>query len=161
MKELISQQTITDLKKSRTYIIWGITIVLLLASAISVPLFLFASRDNKILFNILLAVLWTVTASIVLYFIVVSLVPINNLIKISSASLSGNKFSTKAKVISINSKVTHYRGIAVSEMKVLDLEENNKEYIFYVEESSSSTFEVNKEYQFITYQSVVVSYEDL
>ena len=161
MKELINQQTITDLKKSRTYIIWGITIVLLLASAISVPLFLFASRDNKILFNILLAVLWTVTASIVLYFIVVSLVPINNLIKISSASLSGNKFVTKARVISINSKVTHYRGIAVSEMKVLDLEENNKEYIFYVEESSSSTFEVNKEYQFVTYQSVVVSYEDL
>ena len=40
-------------------------------------------------------------------------------------------------------------------------EENNKEYIFYVEESSSSTFEVNKEYQFVTYQSVVVSYEDL
>ena len=161
MKELINQQTITDLKKSRTYIIWGITIVLLLVSAISVPLFLFASRDNKILFNILLAVLWTVTASIVLYFIVVSLVPINNLIKISHASLNGNKFSTKAKVISINSKVTHYRGIAVSEMKVLDLEENNKEYIFYVEESSSSTFEVNKEYQFVTYQSVVVSYEDL
>ena len=87
--------------------------------------------------------------------------PINNLIKISNASLSGNKFSTKARVISINSKVTHYRGIAVSEMKVLDLEENNKEYIFYVEESSSSTFEVNKEYQFVTYQSVVVSYEDL
>ena len=161
MKELINQQSITDLKKSRTYIIWGITIVLLLASAISVPLFLFASRDNKILFNILLAVLWTVTASIVLYFIVVSLVPINNLIKISHASLNGNKFSTKAKVISINSKVTHYRGIAVSEMKVLDLEENNKEYIFYVEENSSSTFEVNKEYQFVTYQSVVVSYEDL
>ena len=161
MKELINQQTITDLKKSRTYIIWGITIVLLLVSAISVPLFLFASRDNKILFNILLAVLWTVAASIVLYFIVVSLVPINNLIKISHASLNGNKFSTKAKVISINSKVTHYRGIAVSEMKVLDLEENNKEYIFYVEESSSSTFEVNKEYQFVTYQSVVVSYEDL
>ena len=117
--------------------------------------------NNKILFNILLAVLWTVTASIVLYFIVVSLVPINNLIKISNASLSGNKFSTKARVISINSKVTHYRGIAVSEMKVLDLEENNKEYIFYVEENSSSTFEVNKEYQFVTYQSVVVSYEDL
>ena len=161
MKELINQQTITDLKKSRTYIIWGITIVLLLASAISVPLFLFASRDNKILFNILLAVLWTVTASFVLYFIVVSLAPINNLIKISNASLSGNKFSTKARVMSINSKVTHYRGIAVSEMKVLDLEENNKEYIFYVEESSSSTFEVNKEYQFVTYQSVVVSYEDL
>lgn len=161
MKELINQQSITDLKKSRTYIIWGITIVLLLASAISVPLFLFASRDNKILFNILLAVLWTVTASIVLYFIVVSLVPINNLIKISNASLSGNKFSTKGRVKSINSKVTHYRGIAVSEMKVLDLEENNKEYIFYVEESSSSIFEVNKEYQFVTYQSVVVSYEDL
>ena len=161
MKELINQQTITDLKKSRTYIIWGITIVLLLASAISVPLFLFASRDNKILFNILLAVLWTVSASIVLYFIVVSLVPINNLIKISNASLSGNKFVTKARVISINSKITHYRGIAVSEMKVLDLEENNKEYIFYVEESGSSTFEVNKEYQFVTYQSVVVSYEDL
>ena len=161
MKDLINQQSITDLKKSRTYIIWGITIVLLLASAISVPLFLFASRDNKILFNILLAVLWTVTTSIVLYFIVVSLVPINNLIKISNASLSGNKFSTKARVISINTKVTHYRGIAVSEMKVLDLEENNKEYIFYVEESSSSTFEVNKEYQFVTYQSVVVSYEDL
>ena len=161
MKELINQQSITNLKKSRTYIIWGITIVLLLASAISVPLFLFASRDNKILFNILLAVLWTVTASIVLYFIVVSLVPINNLIKISNASLNGNKFSTKARVISINSKITHYRGIAVSEMKVLDLEENNKEYIFYVEESSSSTFEANKEYQFVTYQSVVVSYEDL
>ena len=161
MKELINQQTITDLKKSRTYIIWGITIVLLLASAISVPLFLFASRDNKILFNILLAVLWTVTASIVLYFIVVSLVPINNLIKISNASLNGNKFSTKGRVISINSKITHYRGIAVSEMKVLDLEENNKEYIFYVEENSSSTFEVNKEYQFVTYQSVVVSYEVL
>ena len=161
MKELINQQSITDLKKSRTYIIWGITIVLLLSSAISVPLFLFASRDNKILFNILLAVLWTVSASIVLYFIVVSLVPINNLIKISNASLSGNKFSTKARVISINSKITHYRGIAVSEMKVLDLEENNKEYIFYVEESGSSTIEVNKEYQFVTYQSVVVSYEDL
>ena len=120
MKEIINEQSIVDLKKRRINIIWSIIISLVIAIGGCVPLFLLANRDTKYLFAILLTIICTVEASFILYMVVVSLVPLNNYIKISTLSFSATKFSTEAHVVSVAEKVTHYRGVAVREVKVID-----------------------------------------
>ena len=161
MKEIINEQSIVDLKKRRINIIGSIIISLVIAIGGCVPLFLLATRDFRYLFAILLTAICSVEASFILYTVVVSLVPLNNYLKICNLSFNATKFSTKAHVVEVAEKVTHYRGVAVREVKVLDLEEENKEYIFYVEQDASRGIVKNKDFLFITYQSVITSYEDL
>ena len=161
MKEIISEQSIVDLKKRRINIIGSIIISLVIAIGGCVPLFLLANRDTKYLFTILLTIICTVEASFILYMVVVSLVPLNNYIKMCSLSLTSAKYSTKGHVVEIADKVTHYRGVAVKEIKVIDLEEENKQYTFYVEQNESRGIVKDKDFLFVTYQSVITSYEDL
>ena len=68
---------------------------------------------------------------------------------------------TKGLIISSTDKVTHYKGVAVKEIRVKDLEEENKEYVFYVEQNVEIKFEENKTYSLITYQNVVVAYDEV
>lgn len=160
MKEIVNTQTIDELKKSRKYIYGSMIIAIALASALSVPLFIFATRDLRYVFIAALAIIWTLAASLILYLGAVCLSPLNSYLKLSNASLTGNKFSTKGKIISISHKITHVQGIAVKEIKVVDLEEENKEYIFYVEQHHSGAFILDKSYTFTTYQSVIIAYEE-
>ena len=160
MKELINSQTVNDLKKSRRNIILCIIISLAIAIAIIVPLFFLATRELKYLFVVILTIVSTLEASFVLYVIVVSLVPLNNYLKQCELSLAGSKFVTKGKVVEIAEKITHFKGIAVREIKVMYLEEENKEYKFYVEQTSSDSFIKDKTYSFVTYQSLITSYEE-
>ena len=160
MKELINSQTINDLKKSRRNIILCIIISLALAIAIIVPLFFLATRELKYLFVVILTIVSTLEASFVLYVTVVYLVPLNNYIKQCELSLVGSKFMTKGKVVEIAEKITHFKGIAVREIKVMDLEEENKEYKFYVEQTSYDSFIKDKTYSFVAYQSLITSYEE-
>lgn len=161
MKEIINQQSIIDLKRSRNNIIGSIIISLVVAIGGCVPLFLLANRETKYIFAILLAIICTVEATFILYMSVVCLAPLNSYLKICNSSFNGSKFSTKAKVVEVANKITHYRGVAVREIKVIDLEENNKEYIFYLEQNQGLEIIPEKEYVFMTYQSVITSYENL
>ena len=161
MKEIVSQKSIDELKKSQRNILLCIIISIVVAIGLMVPLFLFASRPYKLLFAIGLATITTLEANFILYMVVVSLVPLNNYKKLSMLSLSGNKFMTKGLITSINDKVTHYKGVAVFEIKVKDLEEENKDYIFLLEQSFKDIFIKDKSYTFITYQSLITAYEDL
>ena len=61
----------------------------------------------------------------------------------------------------VNQKITHYKGIAVREIKVVDLDEENKQYIFYLEQNKEYIFEKDGSYMFVTFQSVITSYEVL
>ena len=126
-----------------------------------VPLFIFANRDYMSLFTILLTLISTLGASFVLFLFVASLMPLNQFIKLSIESLGSNKFLTKAQIIRINDKITHNRGVAVIEIKVMDLEENNKEYVFCVEQSFVDKFETGKTYSLLTYQSFICSYDEV
>ena len=160
MKELVNQESITALKKSRKNILIVIAISVVVFAAIVVPLFFLVNRSTKSIFNIVLAVVATAEASFILYMLVVCLVPLNSYLKICSLSLDGNKFSTLGRVKEVANKITHYRGVAVRAITVLDVEEN-KEYTFYVEQTSKEDFTVDRVYKFITYQSVIIGYEDL
>lgn len=161
MKEIINQTSIDLLKKRKRPILICIIISIVVTIALIVPLFFLASREYKFLFIILLTTISTIEASFVLYICAVSLVPLNKYIKLSTLSLNGGKYLTKGQVTSINEKLTHYRGVAVFEIKVKDLEEENKEYIFYVEQTHVSEFANNKTYSFFTYQSLIVGYDDV
>ena len=159
MKELINQQNIDNLKKRRirTYIYMFVS--LLIALAIIIPLIFLARRETRYWFVALLTIVAALEASFILYLCVVSLVPLNNYLKQCQLSLTENKYETKGEVISIADKVTHYKGIAVKVIKVKDLEEENKEYSFYIEQNQEG-FLLGKKYTFITYQSIIVSYEE-
>ena len=109
----------------------------------------------------LLSIISTFEASFVLYISTVSLIPLNKYIKLCTLSLDGSKYLTKGEVSYINDKVTHYRGVAVYEIKVKDLEEENKEYIFYIEQNHKDEFALNKKYSFLTCQSVIVAYDEI
>ena len=161
MKELVNQNSINELKKSRTLIIVSIIVSIVIAIGLMVPLFLFVTRTNRVLFTILLTAIASFEASFIVYICAVSLSPLNHYLKLSNLSLSGNKYQTKGEVVSINEKVTHYKGVAVYEIKVKDLEEENKEYIFYVEQNLAKEFSKEKTYSFITYQSLITAYEVL
>ena len=161
MKEIINEQSIIDLKRSRINIFGSIVISLVVAIGGCVPLFLLASRETKYLFAMLLAIICTVEASFILYMVAVSLVPLNNYLKLCNASFTGTKFSTKGRIIDISPKVTHYQGITVREIKVLDLDEENKQYIFYVEQNKGHALAENHEYVFVTYKSVITGYDNL
>ena len=160
MKEIVNQESISILKKSRRNIIIFIVISLLATIGLIVGLFFLATRELKYLFIIVFTIIASLEASFILYICVVSLFPLHNLIKLYELSLSGNKFMTKGKIVSINDKVTHFKGVAVREVRVLDLEEESKEYIFYIEQNSSEEFIAEKTYSFITYQSLIVAYEE-
>lgn len=161
MKEIINETSTNALKKKKRPILICIIISIVLTIGIMVPLFLFASREYKFLFIILSTIISTFEASFVLYICAVSLVPLQKYIKLSTLSLSGGKYLTKGCITNINEKVTHYKGVAVYEIKVKDLEEENKEYIFYIEQTHKDEFALNKTYSFLTYQSVIVSYEEV
>ena len=161
MKEIINEQSIVELKKRRINIIGSMIISLVVAIGGSVPLFLLASRETKYLFAMLLAFIWTVEASFILYMIVVSLIPLNNYMKVCRASFNGAKFSTKGHVSEVANKVTHYKGVAVREIKVVDLDEENKTYTFYVEQNKGHGIAPDQDYVFVTYQSVITSYDSL
>ena len=161
MIELINEQKINELKKSRSKIIAFIIVSIAVALGIIVTLFFFANRDNRHVINVVIALAGTISATLVLYLSVVSLSPLNRYLKLIKESLNGNKWSTKGTVVSINDKVTHYREIPVIEVRVVDIEEENKEYVFYVESNTKRDLSVNKTYSLITYQSVVVAYEEL
>ena len=160
MKELVNQNSIDELKKSRLISVICIVISLVIAGGLMVPLFLFVNRNNKLLIDFLLALLCTLEATFILYTFVVSIIPVNHYINLSILSVNGNKYLTKGKVVDINSKVTHYKGVAVKEIKIIDLEvEEEKEYIFYVEQHLVDNFKVEEAYSFVTYQSLIISYE--
>lgn len=161
MTELITPQSINELKKSRNNIIVYIIISLVIASGLIVLLFFFANRSNRYFFNVLISIVASLGASFILYLCVVSLVPLNHYLKLCDSSLSGNKYMTKGQIISSTDKVTHYKGVAVKEIRVKDLEEENKEYVFYVEQNVEIKLEENKTYSLITYQNVVVAYEEV
>lgn len=160
MKEIVNQESISLLKKSRKTGIVYIIISLVITIGLIVGLFFLANRQLKYLFVVLMAIVCTIEASFILYLFVVSFVPLNNLIKLYSLSLGGNKFLTKGKVVSISDKIAHFKGVAVIEIKVIDLEEENKEYLFYIEQSVKDVFKVEKVYSFVTYQSLITSYEE-
>ncbi len=161
MKEIVNQESISTLKKSRRNIIIFLVISLLATIGLIVGLFFLATRELKYLFIIIFTIIASLEASFILYICVVSLFPLHNLIKLYELSLSGNKFMTKGKITSISDKVTHFKGVAVKEVRVLDLEEENKEYIFYIEQNSLEEFVVEKTYSFVTYQSLITSYEEV
>ena len=161
MKEIVNQESISTLKKSRSNIIIFLVISLLATIGLIVGLFFLATRELKYLFIIIFTIIASLEASFILYICVVSLFPLHNLIKLYELSLSGDKFMTKGKITSINDKVTHFKGVAVKEVRVLDLEEENKEYIFYIEQNSLEEFAIEKTYSFVTYQSLITSYEEV
>ena len=161
MKEIVNQEFISTLKKSRRNIIIFLVVSLLATIGLIVGLFFLATRELKYLFIIIFTIIASLEASFILYICVVSLFPLHNLIKLYELSLSGNKFMTKGKIVSISDKVTHFKGVAVKEVRVLDLEEENKEYIFYIEQNSLEEFVVEKTYSFVTYQSLITSYEEV
>ena len=79
--------------------------------------------------------------------------------KVCRASFNGTKFSTKGHVSEVANKVTHYKGVAVREIKVVDLDEENKTYTFYVEQNKGHGIAPDQDYVFVTYQSVITSYD--
>lgn len=161
MKEIVNQESISTLKKSRRNIIIFLVVSLLATIGLIVGLFFLATRELKYLFIIIFTIIASLEASFILYICVVSLFPLHNLIKLYELSLSGNKFMTKGKIVSISDRVTHFKGVAVREVRVLDLEEENKEYIFYIEQNSLEEFAIEKTYSFVTYQSLITSYEEV
>lgn len=160
MKELINQETTKTLKKSRKYTYISIIISLVVFAALVVPLFFLVNRNTKYIFNVILTVLSTAEGTFVVFMLAVSLFPLNHYIKICDLSVNGNKFSTMGRVKEISNKITHYRGVAVKEITVIDIEEH-KEYIFYVEQNINDDFSVNCVYKFLTYQSFILAYENI
>lgn len=159
MKELINEQSIDNLKKRRTRTYIYMFVSLLIALAIIIPLIFLARRETRYWFVALLTLIAAAEASFILYLCVVSLTPLNNYIKQCQLSLTGNKYETKGVVVSIADKITHYKGIAVRIIRVKDSEEENKEYSFYIEQNQDG-FLLGKKYTFITYQSIITSYEE-
>lgn len=160
MKELINQETTKTLKKSRKYTYISIIISLVVFAALVVPLFFLVNRNTKYIFNVILTVLSTAEGTFVVFMLAVSLLPLNHYIKICDLSVNGNKFSTMGRVKEISNKITHYRGVAVKEITVIDIEEH-KEYIFYVEQNINDDFSVDCVYKFLTYQSFILAYENI
>ena len=144
MIELINEQKINELKKSRSKIIAFIIVSIAVALGIIVTLFFFANRDNRHVINVVIALAGTISATLVLYLSVVSLSPLNKYLKLIKESLNGNKWSTKGTIVSINDKVTHYRDFPVIEVRVVDIEEENKEYVFYVESNTKTDLSVKE-----------------
>ena len=160
MKELINQETTKTLKKSRKYTYISIIISLVVFATLVVPLFFLVNRNAKYIFNVILTVLSTAEGTFVVFMLAVSLLPLNHYIKICDLSVNGNKFSTMGRVKEISNKITHYRGVAVKEITVIDIEEH-KEYIFYVEQNINDDFSVDCVYKFLTYQSFILAYENI
>ena len=161
MKELINQDSINALKKSKKILILEIIISFVVATGIIILLLFLTNRKIRFVMAILLAITCTIEASFLLYTFLTSLIPLLNYQKLCKSSLNGNRYETSAEVISIEEKSKHVRGISVKAIKVKDLDED-KEYAFYVEANNDiSEIEVGDKYRFITYQSIVVKYENL
>lgn len=161
MKQIIKQDTVNALNKSKKYIYLIMTITFVIAISLMVIIIIFTNRKIRYLAALILAIIATLEASSIFYLIYASLIPTNNYLKFIKNSLSSNKYLTNALVLNINNKITHVRGISVKEIRVKDLNEN-KEYIFYVENNIDiSDIKENQSYQFITYQSFITAYENL
>ena len=161
MQELINQETISALTKSKKIIILRIIISAVITMGIIILLLFLTNRKIRFVMAILLAVVLTIEASFILYTLITSLIPLNNYQKLCKSSLDGNKYESEVEIISINETDKHVKGICVREIKVKDLQED-KEYAFYIESNNDiSSMEIGKKYRFITYQSIVVKYEGL
>ena len=161
MKELINQQTIDALKKSKVIVILEIVISLLITAGVIILLLFLANRKIRFVMALFLAITLTLETSFLLYTLVTSLIPLLKYEKICKSSLNSAKYETNGVVISINEKVKHVRGISAKEIKVKDLDEE-KEYAFYIENNNDvSDISIDGKYRFVTYQSIVVKYEDL
>ena len=161
MKELINQDSINALKKSKIIIILELIISLVVAAGVIVLFLLLTNRQNRFLMALALAVVCALETSFILYTFLISLIPLLNYQKLCKTALDGNKYQTKALITGIEDKVKHVRGIAVKEIRVKDLEEE-KEYAFYIEDNNDiSLIKVGEKYIFTTYQSIVVKYENL
>lgn len=161
MKELINQQTIASLKKSKIIIILEIIISLLITAGVIILLLYFTNRKIRFVMALLLAIISTLEASFVLYTLISALIPTLKYEKVCKSSLEYTKYETNAVIISIAEKVKHVRGISVKEIKVKDIEED-KEYAFYIENNNDiSDIVVGNKYRFVTYQSILVKYENL
>ena len=161
MKELINQETIQSLKKSKTIILLEIIISLLVTSGIIVLLLFLTNRKIRFVMAILLAVTLTIESSFILYTLATSLIPLLKYEKLCKSSLNNAKYETKAVVLAVSNKDKHVRGISLKEIKVKDLDEN-KEYAFYIESNNDiSDIAVGASFYFVTYQSIVVRYENI
>ena len=161
MQELINQETISALSKSKKIIILRIIISALIAVGIIILLLFLTNRKIRFVMAVVLAIVLTIEASFILYTLITSLIPLNNYQKLCKSSLNGNKYESNVEVISISELDRHVKGISVKEIKVKDLEED-KEYAFYIESNNDiSSIAIGNKYRFITYQSIVVKYESL
>ena len=161
MQELINQEAISALSKSKKIIILRIIISALIAVGIIILLLFLTNRKIRFVMAVVLAIVLTIEASFILYTLITSLIPLNNYQKLCKSSLNGNKYESNVEVISISESDRHVKGISVKEIKVKDLEED-KEYAFYIESNNdSSSISIGNKYRFITYQSIVVKYESL
>lgn len=161
MQELINQETISALSKSKKIIILRIIISALIAVGIIILLLFLTNRKIRFVMAVVLAIVLTIEASFILYTLITSLIPLNNYQKLCKSSLNGNKYESNVEVISISENDRHVKGISVREIKVKDLQED-KEYAFYIESNNDiSSIAIGNKYRFITYQSIVVKYESL
>ena len=161
MQELINQETISALSKSKKIIILRIIISALIAVGIIILLLFLTNRKIRFVMAVVLAIVLTIEASFILYTLITSLIPLNNYQKLCKSSLNGNKYESNVEVVSISENDRHVKGISVREIKVKDLEED-KEYAFYIESNNDiSSIAIGNKYRFITYQSIVVKYESL
>lgn len=161
MQELINQETISALSKSKKIIILRIIISALIAVGIIILLLFLTNRKIRFVMAVVLAIVLTIEASFILYTLITSLIPLNNYQKLCESSLNGNKYESNVEVVSISENDRHVKGISVKEIKVKDLEED-KEYAFYIESNNDiSSIAIGNKYRFITYQSIVVKYESL
>lgn len=161
MKELINQETIAALKKSKLFIVLEIIISLVLTAGIIILLLFFTNRENRFLMALALATVCAIESGLIIYTLTTSLFPLLNYQKLCKNALEGNKYETNALVIEIVTKVRHVKGVAVRQIKVRDLNED-KDYSFFIEDNNDiSEIKLGDKYRFITYQSVVVKYENL
>ncbi len=161
MKELINQQTINALKKSKIFIILEIIVSLVITAGIIILLLFLTNRKIRFVMALALAVVCAIETSFIMYIFLTSLIPLQSYQKVCKSALINNKYETTAMIIGLGDKTKHVKGIAVKEIKVRDLDEN-KEYALYIEDNNDiSDIKMGNRYRFMTYQSIVVKYENL
>ena len=139
MKELINQETIAALKKSKLFIVLEIIISLVLTAGIIILLLFFTNRENRFLMALALATVCAIESGLIIYTLTTSLFPLLNYQKLCKNALEGNKYETNALVIEIVTKVRHVKGVAVRQIKVRDLNED-KDYSFFIEDNNDISF---------------------
>ena len=161
MKELINQESINALNKSKIFIILEIIVSLVITAGIIILLLFLTNRKIRFVMALLLALVSSIEMSFILYTLLTSLIPLQSYQKVCKNALNSNKYETNALILSVNYKTKHVKGVAVKEIKVRDVDEN-KEYAFYIEDNNDiANIQIGSKYLITTYQSFVVSYENL